>query len=107
VRAGEWEGFLLPKRATQLKHYCPVEVAAVVDAELSSVAADDEEAADGEITVDVAVLVAEAIVGVVEATGAAVVLDVEPVLDASGVLEALVEVSGRGEVVEAVSAAAR
>jgi hypothetical protein len=58
------------------------------------------------MAVDVAVLVAEAIVGVVEATGAAVVLDVEPVLDASGVLEAMAEVSGREEVVEAVSVAA-
>jgi hypothetical protein len=83
-----------------------VDVAAVVDAELSAVTAD-EEATEEEIAVDVAVLVAEAIIGVVEATGAAVVLDVEPVLDASGVvLEALVEVSGRGEVVEAVSSAA-
>ena len=72
---------------------------------LSLVASDEEDAT--EEAVDVAVLVAEAIVGVVEATGAAVVLDVEPVLDASSVLEALVEVSGRGAVVEAVSAAAR
>ena len=98
---------MLRKRATQLKHYCPVEVAAVVEPVLSSPAADEDEATEEEMAVDVAVLVAEAIVGVVEATGAAVVLDVEPVLDASGVLEALVEVSGRGEVVKAVSAAAR
>jgi len=74
---------------------------------LSLADANEEEATEDEAAVDVAVLVAEAIVGVVEATGAAVVLDVEPVLDASGVLEALAEVSGRGEVVEAVSAAAR
>ena len=78
----------------------------MVDAALSLAASDEEEATEDEAAVDVAVLVADAIVGVVEATGATVVLNVEPVLDASGVLEALVEVSGRGEVVEAVSAAA-
>jgi hypothetical protein len=71
----------------------------VVDAALSSANANEEEGAEDEAVVDVAVLVAEAIVGVVEATGATVVLDVEPVLDAAA------EVSGRGEVVEAVSAA--
>jgi hypothetical protein len=79
----------------------------VVDAALSLADANEEEATEEEMAVDVAVLVAEAIVGVVEATGGAVVLDVEPVPDASGVLEALVEVSGREEVVEAVSGAAR
>ena len=71
----------------------------MVEPVLSLAASDEEEAAEEEIAVDVAVLVAEAIVGVVEATGATVVLDVEPVLDAAA------EVSGRGEVVEAVSAA--
>jgi hypothetical protein len=104
-RAGAREGILLLKtalRLKQLKRYCPVEVADVVDAELSSLALEEEEA----IEVEVAVLVAEAI-GVVEATDATAVLDAEVVADASGVLEALVEVSGRGEVVEAMSAAAR
>ena len=76
-------------------------MAVVVEAVLL-LAVDEEE----EIAVDVAVLVAEAIVGVVEATGGAVVLDVEPVLDASGLLETLVEVSGRGEVVEAAKVSA-
>ena len=46
------------------------------------------------------------VVGVVEATVAAV-LDAEGVADASGMLEAVAEVSGREEVVEAVSAAAK
>ena len=78
----------------------------MVDAELSSLAADEEEATEEEMGVDVTVLVAEAVVGVVEATDEAAVLEAEAVVDASGVLEALVEVSGREEVVEAVSAAA-
>jgi hypothetical protein len=83
-------------------------VAAVVDAELSSLAADEEEATEEEMGVDVTVLVAEAVVGVVEATDEAAVLEAEAVVDASGVLEALVGVSGRGEVVvETASAAAR
>jgi hypothetical protein len=78
-----------------------VEVADVDDAELSSLAAEEEEA----IAVDVVVLVADTIFGVVEAMDAAV-FDAELVGDASGVLEAVADVSGRGEVVEAVSAAA-
>ena len=40
----------------------------MVDAELSSLAADEEEATEEEMGVDVTVLVAEAVVGVVEAT---------------------------------------
>ena len=56
--------------------------------------------------VDVAVLVAEAVVGVVGATDVAAVLDAEVSVDASGVLEACAAVSGREEVVDAVSAAA-
>ena len=79
----------------------------MVDVALSVAGANEEETTEDEAAVDAAVLVAEAIVGVVEATGAAVVLDVEPVLHASGVLEAVAEVSGREDVVEAVSAAAR
>ena len=51
-------------------------------------------------------LVAETTTGVEDAMAAAAVLKAEAVVDASGVLEALVEVSGREEVVEAVSAAA-
>ena len=78
-----------------------MEVADVDDAELSSLAAEEEEA----IAVDVVVLVADTIFGVVEAMDAAV-FDAELVGDASGVLEAVADVSGRGEVVEAVSAAA-
>ena len=78
----------------------------MVDAALSLADANEEEATEDEMAVDVAVLVAEAIVGVVDATDAAVVLDAEVVVDASGVLEAVAEVSGREEVVEAVSAAA-
>ena len=81
-------------------------MAVVVEAVLS-LAADEEETTEEEIAVDVTVLVADAIFGVVDAADAAAVLDVEPVLDAAGVLEAAAEVSGRGEVVEAVSAAAR
>ena len=77
----------------------------MVDAELSSLAADEEEATEEEMAVDVAVLVAEAVVGVVEATDTAV-LDAEVVGDASGVLEAVAEVSGREEVVDSVSGAA-
>jgi hypothetical protein len=78
----------------------------VVDAALSLADADEEETTEEEVAVDVAVLVAGAIIGVVEATGAAV-LDADVVVDAAGVLEVVAEVSGRGEVVEAVSAAAR
>jgi hypothetical protein len=82
-------------------------VAAVVDAELSSLAADEEEATEEEMGVDVAVLVAEAVVGVVEATDVAAVLEAEVSVDASGVLEAVAAVFGRGEVVvETASAAA-
>jgi hypothetical protein len=79
----------------------------VVDAALSSPAADGEEATEDEEAVDVAVLVADAIFGVVDAAYAAAVLDADVAVDAAGVLEAAAEVSGRGEVVEAVSAAAR
>jgi hypothetical protein len=74
-------------------------VAAVVDAELSSLAVDEEAATEEEMGVDVAVLVAEAVVGVVEATDAVVVvLDADVVVDVSGVFEAVAE-----EVVEAAS----
>ena len=76
----------------------------MVDAELSSLAADEEEATEEEMAVDV--LVAEAVVGVVEATDVAAVLDAEVSVDGSGVLEACAPVSGREEVVEAVSVAA-
>jgi hypothetical protein len=79
----------------------------VVDAELSSPAADEEEATEDEAAADVAVLVAKTVFGGVDATDAAAVLDAEVVGDAPGVVEAVAEVSGRGEVVEAVSAAAR
>ena len=76
-------------------------MAAVVDAELSSVAADEEEATEEEMAVDVAVLVAEAIFGVVEGMDAVVVvLDADVVVDVSGVFEAVAE-----EVVEAASGA--
>ena len=78
----------------------------MVDAELSSLAADEEEATEEEMGVDVTVLVAEAVVGVVEATDVAAVLDAEVSVDASGVLEACAPVSGREEVVDAVSVAA-
>jgi hypothetical protein len=81
-------------------------VAAVVDAELSSLAADEEEATEEEMTVDAAVLVAEAVVGVVEATDVAAVIDAEVSVDAPGVLEACAAVSGREEVGDAVSVAA-
>ena len=104
-RAGEREGILLRKKATQLKHYCPVEVAAVVDAELSSVAADEEEAADGEAA-DVAVLVAETTTGVEDAMAAAAVVEAEVVVDPSGVPEAVAAVFGRGEVVDAADLSA-
>ena len=79
----------------------------MVDAELSSLAADEEEATEEEMGVDVTVLVAEAVVGVVEATDVAAALDAEVSVDASGVLEACAPVSGREEVLEAVSASAR
>jgi hypothetical protein len=82
-----------------------VDVAAVVDAELTSLAADEEEATEEEMAVDVAVLVAKAAFGVVDATDAAAVLDAEVAAGSSGMVEAVVEISGRGEVVEAVSAA--
>jgi hypothetical protein len=81
-------------------------VAVVVEPVLPLAAADEEDAAEEEMAVDVAVLVAEAIVGVVDATGASAVLDAEVVVEASSVLKLLAEVSGRGEVVEAVSEAA-
>ena len=76
----------------------------MVDVDLSPPVAVEEEATEEEMAVDVAVLVAEAEFGVVDATDAAA-LDAEVAVGSSGVLEALVEVSGRGEVVEAVSAA--
>jgi hypothetical protein len=81
-------------------------VAAVVEPVLSSTAADEDGATEEEMAVDVAVLVAEAVVGVVEATDVAALLDAEVSPDASGVLEACAPVSGREEVVEAVSVAA-
>jgi hypothetical protein len=68
-------------------------VAAVVDAELSMVVADDEESAADE-AVDVAVLMPESTVGVVEATGAGVVLDADVVADVSGALEAVSGAAG-------------
>ena len=46
-------------------------MAAVVEAGLSLLAADEDEATEEEIAVDVAVLVAEAVFGVVEATDVA------------------------------------
>ena len=78
----------------------------MVDADVSLLAADEEEATEEDMGVDVAVLVAEAVVGVVEATDVAAVLDAEVSVDASGVLEACAAVSGREEVVVAVSVAA-
>jgi hypothetical protein len=81
-----------------------VEVASVVDANLSLLAVDEEEATEEEIAV--AVLVAEAIVGVVDAEDAALELDAEVVVDASGVLEAVAEVSLREEVVDAAEVSA-
>jgi hypothetical protein len=78
----------------------------VVDAALSLADANEEEATEDEAAIDVAVLVAETRSGVVDATDVAAVLDAEVAIDASGVLEALVEVSGRGAVVDVVSAAA-
>jgi hypothetical protein len=81
-------------------------VAVVVEPVLSSPAADEDEATEEEMAVDVAVLVAEALVGVVEPADMAAVLDAEVSVDGSGVLEACAPVSGREEVVEAVSVAA-
>ena len=69
--------------------------------------ANEEEATEDEAAVDVAVLVAETTTGVEDAVAAAGVLEAEAVVDAAGVLEALIEVSGREEVVDAVSASAR
>jgi hypothetical protein len=79
----------------------------VVDAALSLGDANEEEATEDEAAVDVAVLVTETTTGVEDAMAAAAVLEAEAVVDAAGVLEALVEVSGREEVLEAVSASAR
>ncbi len=79
----------------------------MVDAALSLADANEEEATEDAISVDVAVLVAEAIVGVVETRGAAVVLDAEVTVGALDVFGAGAAVSGREEVVEAVSTAAR
>ena len=79
----------------------------MVDAALSLADANEEEATEDEAAVDVVVLMAETTTGVEDAVDAAAVLEAEAVVDPSGALEALVEVSGRGEVVEAVSAAAR
>ena len=79
----------------------------MVDAALSLADANEEEAAEDEAAVDVVVLVAKTTTGVEDAMVAVAVLEVEAVVDAAGVLEGLVEVSGRGEVVEAMSAAAR
>ena len=79
----------------------------MVDAALSLADANEEEAAEDEAAVDVVVLVAETTTGVEDAMDAAAVLEAEAAVDPSGALEALVEVSGRGEVVEAVCAATR
>jgi hypothetical protein len=78
----------------------------VVDAELSLADANEEEATEDEAAVEVAVPVAETTTGVEDAMAAAAVLEAESVVDASGVLEAVADVSGRKEVVEARSAAA-
>ena len=78
----------------------------MVDSDVSLLVAVEDEATEEEMAVDVAVLVAEAVVGVVEATDVAAVLDAEVSVDASGVLEACAPVSGREEVVDAVSVAA-
>jgi hypothetical protein len=78
----------------------------VVDAALSLADANEEEATEDEAAIDVAVLVAETTTGVEDAMAAAAVLEAEAVVDPSGVLEAVAAVFGRGEVVEAVSAAA-
>ena len=79
----------------------------MVDAALSLADANEEEATEDEAAVDVVVLVAETTTGAEDAMVAVAVLEAEVAVDASGVLEMAAEVSGRGEAVEAVSAAAR
>ena len=78
----------------------------MVDAALSLADGNEEEATEDEATVDVAVLVTETTTGVEDAMAAAAVLEAEAVVDPAGVLEAVVEVSGRGEVVNAADLSA-